>query len=420
LAPAQAARPALWRRVALGGPGIVFLAAAVGPQYLVSNAAVGVAHGYTLLWALGLSILARFVFLEATARYVLATGETLIQGYNRVGRWAVWLLLASILVKRHASNLSQLLLIGLTVNWILPQGLGSNTILWSLLFWTLGFALMYWGRYRAVERLCRPLVLFLGVPLLAVAVLARPEAGQIIRGFLEPSVSGGSGLFNAFFVLLALAGSASGAISNLKYSAFVHEKGWRDAGWLGAQRADLGRTALGLLLVGTLIQAAAAEALGPAAGELKTPEQLVAAFSDALGPNGRVVIAIGLWAAVFTTYLGANTGYSLMVSDIVATLAGREEKRLPGERPAYRLALVWFSLSPLYALWTDWSPVSIVLIASAVQFALMPVTAGLLLLLTTNRERMRELRNHPLTNLALAAMILASLALIGRNVWDWL
>src|SRR5580765_6891160 len=62
------------------GPGIVFLLTAIGPQDLVSNSAAGAEFQYSLLWALVPILLIRYAILEASARYVLATGESLMNG----------------------------------------------------------------------------------------------------------------------------------------------------------------------------------------------------------------------------------------------------------------------------------------------------------------------------------------------------
>jgi len=406
------------RQLISSGPGIVFVASAIGAQDLVVNSAAGASYGYALMWLLVLSVLARYIYLEATARYVLATGESLVAGFARLGRWALWLLLLSILIKRHASNLYELLLLGFAVAWILP--FPSASAAWSLLFWIGGFALMFWGRYHTVEQFCRPMVLLLGVALTTVAILSGPRLIEIAKGFLPSLETVEGGLWNGAFVWVALAGAVTGSISNIKYSAFVHEKGWRDRAYLKEQRIDLAKAASGLLLAGAMIQIAAAELFGPGSAVLlNNPEELITGFSSALGQAGRVVLAIGIWAAVFSTYLGANTGYALITADVIANLRRKSQITAAGEQPAYRWVLTWFVFSPIYALWADWSPVWLVLFASALQLAVLPAMTLMLLILTAGK-RMGKLRNKIATNLFLAGSILASLALLGKACWDWL
>jgi Mn2+/Fe2+ NRAMP family transporter len=279
---------------------------------------------------------------------------------------------------------------------------------------------MYRGGYQAVERWCRPLVVMLGAALACTAAMARPNPAAIIQGFLHPSLGSSSGSLSAAFVMMALTGAAAGALSNLKYQAFLHEKGWRHIEILRVQRIDLATAALGLLIMGALVQSAAAEALASGKDLVHNPSELISAFGAALGPMGSIVVALGLWAAVFGTYVASNTGYSLIAVDIIGHLSDRNETASAGQRPAYSWVLLFFVVSPVYALWTDWSPVWLALAVSALEAALMPISASLLLLLTMGRSRMGLLRNSMATNAALALVIIAALALIARNVWEWL
>jgi Mn2+/Fe2+ NRAMP family transporter len=69
------------------GPGLVFALTVIGPGDLVANVAAGASHGTALLWVLPFALVFRYVWLSASARYVLVTGETLIEGFARYGRW---------------------------------------------------------------------------------------------------------------------------------------------------------------------------------------------------------------------------------------------------------------------------------------------------------------------------------------------
>ena len=81
------------------------------------------------------------------------------------------------------------------------------------------------------------------------------------------------------------------------------------------QRSDLALSVLGQFVLSVLIQVAAAATFHGKAFDVNTIEDLAAIFAGPLGEFGRVVLAIGLWAAVFTSYLGSNTGYGLIVAD---------------------------------------------------------------------------------------------------------
>ena len=81
-----APRLARWRSAL--GPGLVFALTASGPGSFVSNAAAGATYGYALIWALGFTVVFRYAWLSTSAKYVLVTGETLLDGYRRLGKVA--------------------------------------------------------------------------------------------------------------------------------------------------------------------------------------------------------------------------------------------------------------------------------------------------------------------------------------------
>ncbi|MGB0513857.1 MAG: divalent metal cation transporter, partial [Wenzhouxiangellaceae bacterium] len=73
-------------RAALG-PGLLMAGAAVGVSHLVQSTRAGAEYGLALLALVLLGCAAKYPFLEFGPRYAAATGEHLIAGYQRMGRW---------------------------------------------------------------------------------------------------------------------------------------------------------------------------------------------------------------------------------------------------------------------------------------------------------------------------------------------
>ena len=406
-----------WVR-SLSGPGLVFILAALGPQDLLSNAVAGAEHGYSLLWTLLLLAVARYVVLEASGRYVVVSGESLVEGYARFGRWVAWLLFFSILVKRHLTNLSLILLMGAALNLLLPLNVPRGAAYWSLLLWTLAFWVMWEGRYARVEKWFKPLAMLLACCLIVVALLSRPNPVLIMQGLIMPSVPQGGSLPSTLFLLMALMGAGAGSVNNLKYPAFLREKGWDSRLYLRANRRQALYSAGGLFFAAFLVQVATA-ASGHPTQELKTASDLTAIFARVLGEPGRLAMAAGLAAAVFSTFVGANTGYSLITSDIFHNVLHRSEgkarTRPPGDLPAYRGALLLFTVPSLYVLVTNWQPVWLVLLSAAVTVVLLPLTVPVLMLLTSSRARMGGHASGWATKAVMTLLVLAALYLTWQN-----
>jgi len=333
----------------------------------------------------------------------------------------VWLILVSALARQHVAGLYYLLLLGGALQMLFPLPFSWSLTFWAVGSWVLGFALMYWGRYRMVEMWAKPLMVLLGACLVGAAFLARPDPLAIVRGTFVPSIPPDEGIYGFALVLMALAGGGASSLGNLKYAVYLHEKGWRDLSFLKRQRVDLLLSVTGLFVMMALMQIAAAGTLRPLGIPLKNADDLVPIFAMAAGDAGRIVLAVGLWAAVFTSYIGVNTGYSLLVSNIFHNYIQSDGHCRPAEpggdggRPAYRWSLIWFSVSPLYVLLTDWKPIGMALFAACLFVVLLPVVVLVLLRLTTDRKLMGDHVNGWVTNAVMVFVACAALCLTWQN-----
>ena len=68
------------------GPGLLFAGAAIGVSHLVQSTRAGADFGFGLLWALLLINLFKYPFFQFGPRYAIATGESLLEGYQKLGK----------------------------------------------------------------------------------------------------------------------------------------------------------------------------------------------------------------------------------------------------------------------------------------------------------------------------------------------
>lgn len=73
------------------GPGILFASTCIGVSHLVQSTRAGADYGFDLVWAIILANLFKYPFFEYTSRYANATGTSIIDGYNKLGKWVLWL-----------------------------------------------------------------------------------------------------------------------------------------------------------------------------------------------------------------------------------------------------------------------------------------------------------------------------------------
>ena len=68
------------------GPGLLFAGAAIGVSHLVQSTRAGADFGLGLIWALLLVNLFKYPFFQFGPRYASATGESLLDGYKKLGK----------------------------------------------------------------------------------------------------------------------------------------------------------------------------------------------------------------------------------------------------------------------------------------------------------------------------------------------
>jgi Mn2+/Fe2+ NRAMP family transporter len=151
------------------GPGLLFAGAAIGVSHLVQSTRAGADFGWGLVWALLLINLFKYPFFQYGPRYAQATGETLLDGYYKLGRgylWAYFML-----------NLGTMFTIQSAVT-IVTAGLAStlfgltpNIVVWGIIITLSCSAILVLGKYQWLDKLIKVIMITLAVSsVLAVSV----------------------------------------------------------------------------------------------------------------------------------------------------------------------------------------------------------------------------------------------------------
>ena len=93
-----------WRDRWAFGPGLVHLLGSIHPNDMIANSVAGATYGYSLLWTLVLGYGLNYFISETASRYVIATGESIMEGYGRLGRPIILVFTIAIFVRRPESG----------------------------------------------------------------------------------------------------------------------------------------------------------------------------------------------------------------------------------------------------------------------------------------------------------------------------
>jgi Mn2+/Fe2+ NRAMP family transporter len=170
------------------GPGLLFAGAAIGVSHLVQSTRAGADFGYGLIWALLLINLIKYPFFQFGPRYALATGESLLDGYHRMGK--------GVLITFYVVNLCTMFTIQAAVTSVTAGivahflGLGSNVWV-SIVVALLCFCVLIRGKYSGLDKSMKIIILILLLTTLIAVAFALlqnidiPLQQHLPRGALE-------------------------------------------------------------------------------------------------------------------------------------------------------------------------------------------------------------------------------------------
>jgi len=166
------------------GPGLLFAGAAIGVSHLVQSTRAGADFGFGLMWALFLVHLFKYPFFQFGPRYAAATGETLLDGYRKMGK--------SVLVVYYVLNFATMFTIQAAVT-IVTAGLASqlfgftnNLVIWSSVILIISILILVIGKYKLLDNLMKFIVIILTISTIFavfVAIFNSNETFEITQIF---------------------------------------------------------------------------------------------------------------------------------------------------------------------------------------------------------------------------------------------
>lgn len=388
-------------------PGLMMAATGVGAGDLITGTLAGTELGTTVLWAVIAGAFLKFVLSEGVARWQLATGTTLLEGWNdKLGSWIRWLFLAyltlfTVIVGRALANAC-----GIAATALLPIGDADTSVLvWAVIHSLCGVAIVLRGSFGAFESIMSLLIGLMFVTVVTTTVLIAPPITEVAVGLI-PSIPSSGGSW-----VLAVLGGVGGTVTLLSYGYWIQEQDRQGSGMLRTCRIDLGvgngvTAVFGLCVV---IIGSQIDVEGSGAG-LAT--QMADRLAAATGPAGRWIFLAGFWGAVFSSLLGVWQSIPYMFSNFVRL--GKPSKGELRQSAPYRVSVLLVAVVPLFLLN---APVKQIQLTYGILGALfLPLLALTLLLLNTRSKWVGTQGRNPLwINVALGACLafFAALPLLG-------
>ena len=293
------------------GPGIMYAGAAIGVSHLVQSTRAGAGYGFTLVWAVIVVHLLKYPFFEYGHRYTAATGESLLVGYRRVGRWAlVGYLIVALGLSIPTTAVLTIVTAGMAAQMI-PVGLSSMT--WAVILLVCCIVVLASGGYPLLDKLMKVMMVFLAV-CTAVAVAAAVGHGPVgAPDFEAPQVWDVAGI--AF--LVALMGWMPTPVDASAWPSLWMQERSKQTGHKPSLREALFDFNLGygaslimafmFLSLGALVMFGTGERFAGRADSFAA--EFVGMYTNALGEWSRPVVITAAFITMLSTTLTVLDGY---------------------------------------------------------------------------------------------------------------
>lgn len=321
------------------GPGLIWAGTAIGVSHLVQATTAGARFSMALLWLVVLANIFKYPGFEAGPRYAAATGRSLLEGYRRLGTWALVLFLV-LTVSTMFTVIAAVTIVtsGMAASMVssaVPVPVYAGGLL------LLAAGLLAVGRYRLLDWLMKAMMLLLTVSTLTALALLIPalDLSQLVFQPLVPDVEAGTLIF-----MCALAGWMPSALDIAVWQSLWSLEKARTQGRTLSVAGSFFDFNVGY--IGTAILACAFVLLGAGVlyGNVETLPDSPPAFarllvdmyagaldgaSPGLGAYARPVILVAAFATMLSTTITVVDGFPRAIEGALARFRGPEGEATP-------------------------------------------------------------------------------------------
>ncbi|MBX2829314.1 MAG: Nramp family divalent metal transporter [Flavobacteriaceae bacterium] len=282
------------------GPGFLFAGAAIGVSHLVQSTRAGADFGFALLWALVLINLVKYPFFEFGPRYASATGESLLKGYEKMGKGV----LIAYFIITFATMFTIQTAVTIVTAGIASSLFGGDSTIWTAVIIGICFVILMVGRYKVLDSLMKVIVIGLTLSTVLAVSLAFQKVESISFAQVIPNDAVSLGFLIAFMGWMPAPLDISiwqsiWTVEKKKLDPEITLKQSRfdfNVGYVATTILAIGFVALGALIMfnsGTQFSS----------NGTQFANQLVAMYTSSLGDWAKVIIGVAALTTMFSTTL---------------------------------------------------------------------------------------------------------------------
>lgn len=292
------------------GPGLLFAATAIGVSHLVQSTRAGADYGWSFALIILFANIIKFPFFEFGTRYAEGTGESLISGYSKMGKWVTWLYAISTLASMFTvTGAVSIVTAGLTSHLL---GLNVSLEVVTTSVFVLCFLWLAFGKFAFLDLSIKIITSILAVSTLVAFLVALSEKG-IGEVSAFPDFTGGETLIFTIALIGWMPTAVDLSVWNSIWTVEKNGSGgdvkrlrsvlldFHIGYWLSAISALLFLGLGAMLMYGTNTEFPS--------GAVGFTGALIDIYTQTLGSGFKLIIVIAATAAMFSTTLSVFDGY---------------------------------------------------------------------------------------------------------------
>jgi Mn2+/Fe2+ NRAMP family transporter len=321
------------------GPGIMFAGTCIGGSHLVQSTKAGAFYGFGLLSIVLIANLFKYPFFEFASRYTNATGDSILEGYNRVGRWTLVLYAIITVVSMFVINAAIGALTGGLANNLFHSitGISSPIWVWPMIIFTIVFGVLSYGRFGVLDKILKVIgvILVLTTVVAFFSVIFKMPPPKPYEGGTFSILSNSNGLMFA----IALMGWMPIAVDMSSWHSLWTQERIKQTGYHPTLKETLTDFNLGygitvflaffFLTIGAYVlyqnPQYTQDQISNMSG-LSYAKTLVDMFSEAVGPWSYYIISVAAFSTMLGTSITLIDGYCRAIERTFALLRGKHTR----------------------------------------------------------------------------------------------
>ena len=386
--------------LAVFGPGLFLIGYNIGTGSITTMSKTGAEHGMGLFWVLVLAGVFTYILMVAYGKFTIVTGNTAL--YNvKNGFKQGWILALYIIIALIVGELLAIMGIMGIVADLAQEGIRMSTGATINTFWIILvvasalYALMWYGQYRAFEKVLFFFVILLGLSFIVVFFLVKPNLGALVGGLVPRLPEKNLGL------IAAIAGTTCSAAVFIVRSTVVAEKGWTIKD-LKTEKKDAFASAAIMLILSAIIMAVSAGTLHVMGLRLDNTIEMIYLFEPIGGKIAAYILILGIVGAGVSTIFPI----ALIAPWLIADYTGKPRNLKSTQS---RLLILGAMLISFSSVFLEQRPPALMIFSQAFQACILPAVAIPIFIFLNRKDMMGQHLASKKENIWIIAVIVFSL-----------